>query len=83
MPIQKKEVEYAKEIDDVLALVVELVKDIKAKKSAGELAAENLENLIQAVAGAEQIPAEAKASLSVTLQTAGSRVGELVAALVE
>ncbi len=81
MAVQKKEVEYSKEIDDVLVLVVELVKDIKAKKGAAELAAENLANLMNAVGGADQIPAEAKASLAVALQTAGYRSGELVAAL--
>ncbi len=82
MAVQKKEVEYSKEIDDVLVLVVELVKDIKAKKGAAELASENLVHLMDAVAGADQIPAEAKASLPVALQTAGYRSGELAAALI-
>ena len=79
--IEKREVEFAKEIDDVAVLLVELVKDIKAKKGAAEIAGENVKNLMDAIAAFDQIPAEAKNKL-VALQTLGYRTGELAAVIV-
>lgn len=78
--IQKREVEYAKELDDVFVLAIELVKDIRAKKSATVIAGENLQNFINAVNAFDQIPEEAKNKL-VALQTSGYRSGELAAAI--
>jgi hypothetical protein len=80
MGIETKQIEFTKEIDDALVLVVELVKDIKAGKGAAEIAAENLPNLMNAIGSADQIPEEAKSGI-VTAQTVGYRMGELVAAL--
>jgi predicted ArsR family transcriptional regulator len=80
--IEKKEIEFSKELDDVLVLVIELVKDIKAKKSVAQIGAENIPNLMAAIGNVDQIPAEAKNKV-VTLQTIGYRTGELAAALVE
>lgn len=82
MAIQKKEVEFAKELDDAMFLIVELVKDIKAGKEMTVIAAENLPNLINAVSGAEQIGEEVSTSMSVAVQTVTFRVADLVAAFV-
>ena len=80
--IAQKEVSYAKEIDDVLVLVVELVKDIKAKKGVSEIASENIANLMAALSGIDQANEEMK-NKAVVLQTIGYRLGDLAAALVE
>lgn len=82
MAIEKKEVEYTKELDDAMVLIVELIKDIKAGKEPGMIAAENLPNLMSAIGGADQIGGEVSASMSVALQTVGYRTGELAAALI-
>lgn len=79
--IQKREVEYTKEIDDVFVLVIELLKDIKAKKGAGELAAENLNNLINAMGGMDGISEEITHRLQ-AMQTIGFRSGELIDAII-
>jgi hypothetical protein len=76
----KKEVSYSKEVDDVLVLVIELVKDIKAKKGAAEIATENLANLMAALSGIDSASEELKDKV-VALQTIGYRTGELSAAL--
>jgi phosphoglycerate dehydrogenase-like enzyme len=80
--IAKKEVEYAKEIDDVMVMIIELVKDLKAKKGVAELAAENLPNLMNAMSGLDQLDEELAASKSVAMSTIGFRVGELAGELV-
>ena len=80
--IQKKEVEYAKEVDDVLILVIELVKDIKAKKAIAEIAAENFPNLIAALSGLDSAPEELK-NKAVALETIGYRLGDLANAFLE
>lgn len=82
MAVEKKEIEYAKELGDVMVLVVELVKDIKAGKDVGAITSENLPHLINAIQGADQIPAEAKASREVALQTMGLHTGELAGVLI-
>jgi hypothetical protein len=80
--IMEKTVQYAKEIDDVMMLVVELLKDVKAGKGALEIGAENLPLLMQAVAGAEQIKDELAMNKEVVLQTIGSQVGSIAAVFV-
>lgn len=82
MATLKREVEFAKEIDDVMFFVVELVKDLKAKKAIGEVAAENLANLMNALNGIDLVDDEMKAK-SIALATIGYRSGELAAALLE
>lgn len=79
---EKKEIEFNKETDDVMVLVIELVKDIKAKKPLAQLGAENLANLMTAIQGVDQIPAEAKDKL-VEMQTVGYRMGELISAITD
>jgi len=80
MAKEKKEIEFSKETDDVLVLLVELVKDIREKKSATQLMGENLQNLINAIGNADQIPDENK-DRKIFLQTIGYRTGELADAL--
>ena len=79
--LQKREVEYAKEVDDVLKLVVELVADLRAKKSISDVAAENLPGLMEALNGMDQVDDELKESRKVVLETVGYRVGSLTDAV--
>lgn len=79
MALAKKEVEYAKEVDDVLVLVVELVKDLKAGKDVAAVGMENLPLLLQAVSGLEQVGEELTHKQAVAM-TVSLRVGDLVAA---
>jgi hypothetical protein len=81
MAIEKKEIEFAKEVDDALVFLVELVKDIKAGKNAAQIAAENLPGLMNAIGSADQIPEEFKSS-EVFLQTVGYRFGDMVSAFI-
>lgn len=81
MALVKKEVEIAKELDDVMALVVELVKDIKAGKGAAELASENIGNLMTAVSGIDQVQDELKLNKQAAVQGVALRVAELVSVL--
>lgn len=82
MSIQKKEVEFAKEIDDVGAFLEQIVVDAKNGKSIAEIAAGALTGLVNAVSGIDQADDEAKANLKVALQTIGSRLGGIAAVLV-
>lgn len=75
--IQKREEEYAKEIDDVGLALVELVRDIKAKKSIAEIAGENLPLIMEAVNGVDQMDDEYAENRKVALATMGKRTGEL------
>jgi len=81
MAIEKREAEYAKESDDVLALVVKIVKEAKAGKSVAEIGASSLEELVTAVAGADQIPGEARQSPSALSRTVHDRAWEIADAL--
>lgn len=81
MPILKKEVLYAKEVDDVAVLLVSIVKDVRAGKSAPEIGAGNLTKLMDAIAGIDQMDDEAKANRAALISTIGYRMGELVDAV--
>ena len=63
--IENKEVKIAKQIDDVMALVVKLVETIKNKGDYASL----LPELIDAVSGVEEIPAELKADMFACIDT--------------
>jgi hypothetical protein len=78
--IQKKEIEFSKELDDCLVLAIELFKDIKAGKSAASIAAENLAPLMEAISGVNEINGEFE-NRKVALQTIGYRSFELTDAL--
>ncbi len=77
MSIQKREVEYAKELDDCAALLVHIVRDVKAGKTAAEIASGSLQDLMTAMSGIDQVDDELAANRKVALQTIGYRTGEL------
>ena len=81
MAIEKKEVEYAKEIDDVAVLLVAVVKDVRQGKTAAEIANGAITKLIAALAGVDQMDDEAKLNRKVAMQTIGYRTGELADAV--
>ena len=60
MEVVKKEIEVPKELNEVCVFVVELLKDIVAKKSVTDISAENLPNLMAAVNGFEAMKEELK-----------------------
>jgi hypothetical protein len=78
MAIEKKEVLYAKELSDVMDLLVGLVDDIKQKKSISEIGAENLPLLMAAVDGLGALDDEFLGDRKVALETIGSKLGDLV-----
>lgn len=80
--IEKKEIEFTKEIDDVLMFVNELVRDIKAKKDLSTITTENIPNLITAIDGVSEMAEEAKHT-EIVAKTVGYRSGELVGILIE
>ena len=77
MGIETKTVRYAKEIDDVILLAISLLRDIRAGKSAADITAGNVPELMAAIAGADQIGLEIAASPSVVSETIGYRLGEI------
>lgn len=82
MAIEKRELDVAKECDDVMVLVVELVKDLKAKKEMAQVVAENLPHLMTALDGVQNLPEEVKAHRGAVMATVGYRAGELTDALI-
>ena len=76
------QVEVAKEIDDVLVLVKELIADIKAKKDAAALMAENIQGLMTAIEGIDKIPQELKEELAEVIMSGMVRTGEIIKVLV-
>jgi hypothetical protein len=81
MAIEKREYDCAKEIDDVLQLVVEVIKDVKDGKGASAIAAENLPGLMTAISGADQALGEHAQNPSAVYATVGKAVGEIAGAL--
>lgn len=78
MAIQKREVEFAKEADDVILLVIELVKNRKEQAPITDL----LDELMSAIGGIGDVTAEASEHRKVLLQTIGYRAGELADAFI-
>lgn len=78
MAIEQKQIDYAKELDDVLVLLVDLLKEIKAGKSVAQIATDELQDLFTAVAGVSDIPSEFATSREVALQTAFYRTASIV-----
>ena len=74
-------VDVPKEFSDCLVLIVELVKDIKAKNDIAAVVSENLPLLIAAIDGAQKIPEELKGEG--VYKAAGLFAGEIVEALVK
>jgi hypothetical protein len=77
MAIEKREVDVAKEIDDVMKAVVEIVKDVKEKKSVADIAMENMQNLIDALSGVDQMGSELEENRAAAMSTVALRVAEL------
>jgi hypothetical protein len=83
MAIEQKQINYAREIDDVVWLLVSLVKDIKAGKTIPEVVAGSVSSLVAALNGLDQLDDEIAANKQVAFQTIGYRVGELAGAILE
>lgn len=81
MPIEKKEIEYAKEVDDVAVLLVHIVKEIRSKKNISDIASGSVAKLVEAISGVDKVGAELAESREVVLQTLGYRAGELADAI--
>ena len=77
MAIEDRNVKVAKEIDDIMLLVPEIVRQIRAGKGLAELASMEFSALVAAVQGLDQVSAELKADRKVVLQTIGYRSGEI------
>lgn len=60
MAVGQKQVSYCVELDQLLALVVGLVKDVKGGKSPLEAAYASIPALIQALGGLDQVSGEAQ-----------------------
>ena len=73
--IEQVEVKRAKEINDVMTLIVELVKVIKTKGDYTSL----MDELIDAIDGVGEISTEIKEDLATCINTVGGRAGEIVA----
>lgn len=58
--MEKIEVEICKETADVFKALAGIIKCVKEKKSVAEIVAVELNDVIKAVEGFEQLPAEAK-----------------------
>jgi len=82
MAIVKVEVELAKEVDDVGLFLAELVRDIRAKKPATAIMAENIVNLTNAIAGVDQVDDEFALNRKVALETIGRQTGNLTDAII-
>lgn len=81
MAVEQRNVSVAKEVDDVLALVVHVVKEVKAGKSAGDIASGSVAKLIAAMAGVDAVKDELAQSKGAVYNTVALRVSELVDAL--
>lgn len=80
--IQEKTVQYAKEIDDVLVLVVKIIEMAKAGQDVMAIASGAVAPLIDAVAGIQGAGEELSLNKKVVFETVGYRVGEIAGALV-
>ena len=78
--IEKKEVDYAKEVGDVMNLVVGLVGHFRAGKSAAEATA-LLPELLEAVSGMDNIDDELEESKQAVMNAVLLGAAELVNAL--
>lgn len=81
MAIEQKQVEIAKEVDDVLELLVAIVRDLKAKKDTNALLSDNLPKLLDAITGVDQLDDELKQNRPQVMNAAGLRIAELVEVL--
>jgi hypothetical protein len=80
MGIQKKEVEFTKEIDDVAVLFISVINDVRSGKPVGDILSGNIQGLINAISGMENADDEL-VMRKVAFQTIGYRLGEIGEAL--
>lgn len=87
--IESRSVDFAKEVDDLAVLFPTLITAILAKKAQGksvvqiatELATEDFQLFVAAVAGVGDISTEVAASRKAVLATLGYRLGETADAI--
>lgn len=71
--IEKKEIEYAKEIDDVMVLLIKIIEVIKEKGDYATI----LTELIAAVSGIDNVSEEFKANKIVAINTVINRAVDI------
>lgn len=81
MAIAQRTVDYAVEVDALLALVNLIATDAKAKKSPSDIAVDALPKLISVLSGISGLGDELSANKSAVEKTVGYRAGELVSIL--
>lgn len=81
MAIIQVQKDVAKEVDEVLALMVGLVKDVKAKKPLAEIAAGQLVPLMSALEGIDKLDDEIKENRAAVMATVGAKMGDLLDAI--
>lgn len=81
MAIEKRSLDVAKELDDVLVLFVNVMKAKKAGKSIAEIAAIELPDFMKALDGMSGIGDELKTNKAAVGVTIASRMGELLGVL--
>lgn len=79
MGIETKQVQIAKETDDILMLLIKIAGDAKAGMPALEIAAGSLQEFIKAVDGSQDIDDEIKEDVEAVLETVGRGLGKLAA----
>jgi len=80
MGLKTIQVELAEETDDVFLLVVKVLKDALSGKSILEIATGSLNELKEAIDGADKIDEEVKQNLEAVIRTISLRSGEVAAA---
>jgi len=83
MAIAERTEKYAKEIDEVMVLIVDTVKQVKAGVPLQEIALSQIQNALNALSNVDQVPEEFGQNLEVALRTIMARAAELAAALVQ
>lgn len=80
--IEKKELDIAKEADDVMLALIHVIKELKAGQDVMSVASSSLPKLIDAVSGVDQLDDEWKENRAALIGTAAYRLGELVDSLI-
>lgn len=77
LSIIKKEVSVAKEMGEAIDLLIGVVQDVKAGKSAMEIGMGRLDDLIAAINGADKIDDEVRENQEAALNTVGLGLARL------
>jgi len=83
MAIQERTELYAKEIDDVMFLLVDFVTKLKSGTPFTTAALEQIQNAINAAAGIDQADDEFAANMPIAIRTITARAGELAGVLLK